>query len=1239
MDINSTESCTIKSEIILTETFCGSYEDCGNEELKKEPVDYKELIKCKEEDDPAEHMDTSAAPVQKCSGIHLKTIKNVEYVCKQCNFKTHLECFIKKHLKVHKGVDNTYITKERNFKTPQSFSTAPHVKTSRSDEYICNECNYKTSAKHSLKEHVKIHTGEEYKCNECDYKTVWKQSVKEHVKIHTGEEYKCKEYDYKTVWKQSVKEHVKIHTGEEYKCNECDYKTVRKSRLKEHVKIHTGEEYKCKDCDYKTVWKQSVKEHVKIHTGEEYKCKECDYKTVWKQSVKKHLKIHTGEEYKCKECDYKTVWQQSLKEHVKIHTGDEYKCEECDYKTVWKKLLKQHVIIHKGVYTCNKCDYKTVWKSKPKEHGKIHTGEEYKCKECDYKTSRKHSLKEHVKIHTGEEYKCKECDYKTVRKSRLKEHVKIHTGEEYKCNECDYKTSRKHSLKEHVKIHTGEQYKCNECGYKTVRKHSLKEHVKIHTGEEYKCNECNYKTSAKHSLKEHVKIHTNEEYKCNECDYKTVWKQSVKEHVKIHTGEEYKCNECNYKTSAKHSLKEHVKIHTGEEYKCNECDYKTVWKQSVKEHVKIHTGEEYKCNECDYKTSAKHSLKEHVKIHTGEEYKCKDCDYKTVWKQSVKEHVKIHTGEEYKCKDCDYKTVWKQSVKEHVKIHTGDEYKCKEYKTEYSQFAKFMGHTEKTHQEYYEITQDAFQTAKVAKLLTLFDKGKGTEYRNKTLDNINIDPNNEIAECDDNADNHGEPTASPRYNSISHDKDEGNVADNAVVSRKNKKSNRIRWTAEQKKLVSSHFKKHIKLKQAQKKNECEEFRSQHKHILGALDWVRIKTFVYNEYKDTNKNKKQIATLMQIINLDKTEYSQFAKFMGHTEKTHQEYYEITQDAFQTAKVAKLLTLFDKGKGTEYRNKTLDNINIDPNNEIAECDDNADNHGEPTASPRYNSISHDKDEGNVADNAVVSRKNKKSNRIRWTAEQKKLVSSHFKKHIKLKQAQKKNECEEFRSQHKHILGALDWVRIKTFVYNEYKDTNKNKRTFIIVFPLEKLQSWTELFSTLWKMQIIDMIIVTYNSYDDLVSVFTSDPYHESNKCGQIADFMQEHKCENVRTIENRRILKKYNFCNLTQYHSNIENDYKIDTPANFIVKTTCAALNLTLIFKYIKTASESDGFFVGEDHFTNSEMQDRSITPIADYVYDLLKKDTYDTYAAFATPDMILTLTKVRGLKLHFLLTTH
>ena len=41
---------------------------------------------------------------------------------------------------------------------------------------------------------------------------------------------------------------------------------------------------------------------------------------------------------------------------------------------------------------------------------------------------------------------------------------------------------------------------------------------------------------------------------------------------------------------------------------------------------------------------------------------------------------------------------------------------------------------------------------------------------------------------------------------------------------------------------------------------------------------------------SNKLRKQIATIMQIMNLTRDEVKQFATFMGHTEKTHSEFYE-------------------------------------------------------------------------------------------------------------------------------------------------------------------------------------------------------------------------------------------------------------------------------------------------------------------------------------------------------------
>ncbi|XP_023309830.1 uncharacterized protein LOC111691367 [Anoplophora glabripennis] len=63
-----------------------------------------------------------------------------------------------------------------------------------------------------------------------------------------------------------------------------------------------------------------------------------------------------------------------------------------------------------------------------------------------------------------------------------------------------------------------------------------------------------------------------------------------------------------------------------------------------------------------------------------------------------------------------------------------------------------------------------------------------------------------------------------------------------------------------------------------------------------------------------------------MNVSETEMEQFANFMGHTKKTHEEYYRLPQDLFQTAKVSKILIAINKGKGAKYKGKSLDEINL-------------------------------------------------------------------------------------------------------------------------------------------------------------------------------------------------------------------------------------------------------------------------------------------------------------------------
>ncbi|KAB0804413.1 hypothetical protein PPYR_01383 [Photinus pyralis] len=176
---------------------------------------------------------------------------------------------------------------------------------------------------------------------------------------------------------------------------------------------------------------------------------------------------------------------------------------------------------------------------------------------------------------------------------------------------------------------------------------------------------------------------------------------------------------------------------------------------------------------------------------------------------------------------------------------------------------------------------------------------------------------------------------------------------------------------------------------------------------------------------SNKLRKQIATVMQILNLTKEESEQFAQFMGHTEKTHNEFYKLPQDVYQTAKISKLLLLMDKGVNT-FQGKALNEIDIDPHVELAEAESDNDEIQWTPPSPCKSQDEPDE----------KSKKSKLTGRTPWTEAQSLLVKNHFKKHIRLKQAPKKNECIEFMEKHPTIFQNKDWVRVKTFVYNTYR-----------------------------------------------------------------------------------------------------------------------------------------------------------------------------------------------------------
>lgn len=178
----------------------------------------------------------------------------------------------------------------------------------------------------------------------------------------------------------------------------------------------------------------------------------------------------------------------------------------------------------------------------------------------------------------------------------------------------------------------------------------------------------------------------------------------------------------------------------------------------------------------------------------------------------------------------------------------------------------------------FRLTEDVYQTAKVAKVLLLLNAGKGSELKGKNLaeiqiedDALDIEPNEENDDIiNKNKRNHGEfDTIQQMIDTIEVNETKTNeetpgtskttIADDLEspteevepknLPVKNKTSNRVRWLTKEKNAVLKYFARHVKNKIAPKKQECLEFVRQSSNSFNKTDWVRIKTLVFNTYRN------------------------------------------------------------------------------------------------------------------------------------------------------------------------------------------------------------------------------------------------------------------------------------------------------------------------------------------------------------------------------------------------------
>ncbi|XP_076855742.1 uncharacterized protein LOC143510359 isoform X2 [Brachyhypopomus gauderio] len=204
---------------------------------------------------------------------------------------------------------------------------------------------------------------------------------------------------------------------------------------------------------------------------------------------------------------------------------------------------------------------------------------------------------------------------------------------------------------------------------------------------------------------------------------------------------------------------------------------------------------------------------------------------------------------------------------------------------------------------------------------------------------------------------------------------------------------------------------------------------------------------------STKLRKHAATLSTVLNLKDTDMDQLANFLGHDIRIHREYYRLPEKTLQLAKVSKILMALEQGRLGDFKGKNLDEINIDPNEEIEVIDDEGKSEEEvgnveelEAPGPDLNTPSctaKATHEGSretpvpLFDTAVVSQAHSKTStqkkRKAWEVEEIQAVERHLKHFIISCRVPGKAVCERCISAEPLALKNRDWQSVKFFVHN--------------------------------------------------------------------------------------------------------------------------------------------------------------------------------------------------------------
>ncbi|KAH7976168.1 hypothetical protein HPB52_009478 [Rhipicephalus sanguineus] len=156
-----------------------------------------------------------------------------------------------------------------NIAEEHSYSSRQGILAVKQPEYACPLCPFKTRHRSAFRPHQLLHTGgKPHQCEVCGQTFRLSYTLRQHMRTHTGERpYRCEVCDRRFSVNNCLRVHMRAHTGERpYQCKLCDKAFVALHGLKNHLSSHSTEKpFHCDGCAKSFPYAAALKYHKAHH--------------------------------------------------------------------------------------------------------------------------------------------------------------------------------------------------------------------------------------------------------------------------------------------------------------------------------------------------------------------------------------------------------------------------------------------------------------------------------------------------------------------------------------------------------------------------------------------------------------------------------------------------------------------------------------------------------------------------------------------------------------------------------------------------------------------------------------------------------------------------------------------------------------------------------------------------------------------------------------------------------------